>query len=254
MSSESVLREKVKPVIVSSIVVAGLCGAFIVVLGSSASKAQPAVAVQQPLFCEWAGDLPTAPLEMNTIVVRGKVKTIAAEKEIYRCFNTSFPSRPRQGTIDVETFVELVQRPRRGGFRTVSRRVEVATCIKNRDLLVRPSPRLDCQTRAVNLQRLGNVYGSCSFTDFPGDPVEMNTVVTTDRSRRLVKTIKLDKEVLNCDETIVELFVFTEIVEVENRRGFSPVSKTFEAIACVKPFSLPFGHPPLRCGRLATGS
>ena len=65
-----------------------------------------------------------------------------------------------------------------------------------------------------------------------------------------MKTIKLDKEIFNCDETIVEVFLFTEIVEVQTRRGFKPVSRAFDAIECVKPSSLAIGHPRLRCGRL----
>jgi hypothetical protein len=253
MSHESILRANAKRTIVLSLIVPGLCGALLFAVASSPSWAQPPSSAQQQLFCEWAADLPTAPLEMNTTVVQGMVKTIATEKEIYRCVNTSFPSRPRQGTIDMETFVELVERPVRGGFRTVARRIEVATCLKSRDLLVQPSPRLDCATRTVRLERLGNIYGSCGFTDFPRDPVEMNTVATKYRSQRLVKTIKLDKEILNCDETIVDLFLFTELVEVKSRRGFRPVSKTFEGITCTKPSFLSFGHPRVRCGSLPAG-
>jgi hypothetical protein len=82
----------------------------------------------------------------------------------------------------------------------------------------------------------------------------MNTVVVRDGRRRIVKTIKLDKEIFDCDNRIVDVYVFTELTQTPTTGGFRPGPRAFAAIACSKQRSTPGPTPTpprVSCGRVA---
>ncbi|PYQ04799.1 MAG: hypothetical protein DMF83_17280 [Acidobacteria bacterium] len=189
--------------------------------------------------CRLAQPQPASPLEMNTVTVDSLFKTVVMEKEVFVCANE--PGAPAS-IRDVETFIEIVELATRDGARVVEKRVESATCDKN------PSAAgvtVKCNRAAVPLGPPGNpaIPGTCTPSlQQPSDPVEMNTAVGP--KDRLVKTIKVEKEVFDCDQgTVVgDLYLFTEIIEApsETARGLPtvrPIAKRFEGIVCFKSVS-----------------
>jgi hypothetical protein len=174
---------------------------------------------------------PEEPLEMNTVVVGRLFKTVVMEKEVFVCLD---PSGAPTQIADLETFIEIVERavPRRG-VRPVEERVEVAKCVKDfaegivrcepgdRELTTIDLPLEEC---LVDLERPGT----------PSDPVVMNT----ETSRGIVKTVKVEKEVLTCGNLIGDLYMFTEIIEAPDNfrqpKTLRPIAKRFEGVLCLK--------------------
>ncbi len=206
---------------------------------------------QVQIACTWLSqDQPDSPLELNTVVVGRVSKTVAMEKEIFRCFNKTDPHASVIRTIDVETFVDIIERASHGDVKAVDKHIEVASCTKDRELLSHSPERVPCDTKNVTLRDVPSPFGGCARTSLPQDPVEMNTVSLL--GGELVKTIKVEKEIWDCDSTILDLYLFTEIVEGRSTSGFRPVSKAFEAIICQKE-RITSGVPPaVRCGTLKT--
>jgi hypothetical protein len=90
-------------------------------------------------------------------------------------------------------------------------------------------------------------------TTLPREPVQMNTVTLRDGKRRIVKTIELDKEIFDCDDRIVDLYLFTDLTQTPTTSGFRPGPRAFAAIACSKQRTTPGPSPtPPRvfCGRV----
>lgn len=236
-----------------AIVVVGL--SLSLIAGGSARSQEPtASSAQQPEpFCTWrAEDQPDAPLELNLVGSRGLAKTIAMQKEIFGCFVSAGGTLRQVAAIDVETFVELVQRAGRRGIRTVDRRVSVAACTKRTGGINEPPIRIACASRPVKLTTLPTPFPGCAFTRLPRDPVVMDTVRLRSRDRRFVKTVKLEKEIFDCDNEILDVFLFTEVVERQRDGDFEPVSTTFDAIACAKERTTRGAVPRVRCARVPT--
>jgi hypothetical protein len=181
---------------------------------------------------------PEEPLEMTRVSVNELFKTVVMEKEVLVCVDADDPADAPSEIDDVETFIEIIERAdRERGATLVERRVEVARCEKDFDV-----GTVRCETRNVRLRTLDDdaPLEGCE-PDFenpatPRDPVEMNTV----NSGNVVKTIKVEKEILQCPNNQTgELFLFTEIIEtrrdVEGRGAtFRPVAKRFAGILCLK--------------------
>ena len=190
---------------------------------------------------------PEHPLELNTVVVGRLVKTIAMEKEEIRCIQA--PTGITVQVYDVEVFVEIVEQAANGRVRPIQKRVELAVCAKD----IRPQrtpPGIRCRASDVPLQNFADPFVGCGRADRqPRDPVEMNTVVLRDA---LIKTVKVEKELFDCDGPVVELFLFTEIVESGRTTRLAAVSKTFEAILCRKERATIERAPAVRCMQLPT--
>jgi hypothetical protein len=197
--------------------------------GESEKRAEPAA-----VSCQPTNPQPAQPLEMNTVVIQDVVKTVAMEKELFDCQD---PATSSTFSRDVETFVEIVERASGSppNVVTVARRVIVATCDKN----FTPTGRVGCRSATISLGApVSNPLLGCrplpptGAVKTPADPVEMNTVVLGD----VVKTIKLEKEVLGCDNNIGDVYLFTELLE---RRSTAvpvpaPFATRFEGVKCLK--------------------
>src|ERR671919_184471 len=186
---------------------------------------QPCRAADPPLQ-------PEEPLEMNTVVVDRLFKTVVMEKEVFVCLDASGAETQ---IADLETFIEITERaaPARSSVQPVAKRVEVAKCVKDFvEGLVR------CEPASMRLPNIDVPLEGCRVDlerpGTPRDPVVMNTAT----AGKMVKTIKVEKEVLVCGNLIGDLYLFTEIIEApDNRRApkrLKPVVKQFEGIMCLK--------------------
>jgi hypothetical protein len=195
----------------------------------------PATALPAPVgTCGLAAPplLPEEPLELNSVLAGPLFKTVAMEKEVFVCGD---PGGGIAQIHDVETFIEIVERPDPAGSKPVEKRVEVATCVKDF-----AQDRVSCAAQNLDLVPAAPTLQGCKPTQnqslIPRDPVEMNTV----NSGTNVKTIKVEKEVLDCPDATADLYLFTEISEsaVRDSRGkvidITPVAKGFEGIKCLK--------------------
>ena len=77
----------------------------------------------------------------------------------------------------------------------------------------------------------------CELSAQPMDPLDMNTVMF----QEIVKTIHVEKEILSCKTLqgppiIIDLSIYTEIIENIRRPGAEALKKSFEAITCAKTF------------------
>ncbi|HZQ64862.1 MAG TPA: hypothetical protein VFA66_06520 [Gaiellaceae bacterium] len=150
--------------------------------------------------------LPTFPLELNSAATGVLVKSVAMEKDIFTCQDASGPT----GSRDLETFVELVDRESGGSLGFLSAKVLTATCDKR----LASSSSVTCGKTSISTPSApGPNATQCSPRLQLDDPVEMNTVATGDSL--FVKTIKLEKEPLSCNDgtTNNDLYLFTQLVE-----------------------------------------
>ena len=187
--------------------------------------------------CSLASQQPDEPLEMNTAVDGDLAKTVVQEKEIYVC-EDSFGIAFR--TVDLETFLEIVERAGANGTSVVERRAEVAECSKR---FASAGGTVSCRNNTLALGApvaapLSNCQPAATQL---GDPVEMNTVGLTPTSgARLIKTIKVDKEIFSCPNNVrADLYVLTEIIErrITTSAGtptYRPVQRRFEGVVCRK--------------------
>jgi hypothetical protein len=247
-----------RPALVLGIVVATTALVWVVAQatwGEASSSAS--VPQQQPVQCSFFFE-PEQPLELNSVATGRFVKSVAMEKEINRC--TEATSRLLVRLYDVELYVEIIEQARNGTIKPVEKRVELAVCSKD----VRPqrsAPRIRCRASDVPLKAFDDPFIGCGLaTKQPTDPVEMNTVavqrggfpIPLPTGRPLIKTIKVEKELFDCDGPVVDLFLFTEIIESEVRDSVRPISKTFEAILCRKDRATLEAAPPVRCMQVPT--
>jgi hypothetical protein len=191
---------------------------------------------------------PSHPLELNTQEVGDRFKSIAMEKEVFSCNDNA-------QAVDVETFIEVVERVKDGDdddhaadqVVQESRRIETATCIK--DFIsgyVACSNQKSIPTTTTNAADLFG--GDCGPSESqPDDPVEM----TSEETDGVVKTIKVEKEVLtNCyppeggggagaqgtllASGVADLYLFTEIIEAQKGGTIKPVQRRFDGVICYK--------------------
>jgi hypothetical protein len=210
------------------VIVAAALGAVLAQLATGQTGPSPI-----PEGCQPKSPQPEAPLKLNTVVVANLAKTIAMEKEVFNCYDADGELAEIR---DVETFIEVVERTGgRLGVETVTTVIEAATCSKDFK-----SGRVTCGTKDVPLGATTTPLAGCSPTrgtypfeptEQPSHPVEMNTVVMTGE---IVKTIKVEKEVLDCGGDIGDLYLFTKIVEDRRGQRFVTLGKLFAGIICLK--------------------
>lgn len=199
--------------------------------GNDSGKAGKAGSVQA-VTCQPTDPQPAAPLEMNTVQVDDLAKTIAMEKELFSCQD---PAAGATFSRDVETFVEVIEQATATNVTRVARRVLIVTCDKN----FAPTGVVDCRTANIPLgPKVPSALQGCqtpppgSVVRTPADPVEMNSVALLD----FIKTIKVEKEVLNCPGFIGDVYLFTEVLEkrTTGASGYVPFSTRFDGILCRK--------------------
>jgi hypothetical protein len=211
----------------------------------------PQGAAQQPISCRLRQPQPEHPLEMNTVVSDPRtsqfqsalIKHVIMEKEIYDCVENQGTPEQREFTRDVQTFIEIIQKAQGGRTVTLEKRVEETVC----DKAASGGFQISCSARDVPLQETAQPTNFQCFPTSqedavrpqPTDAVEMNTVITSRQDT--IKTMKVDKELLFCDDIGPEggffgdLYLFTEIVEARSATPadtIRPTEKKFQAILC----------------------
>ena len=183
---------------------------------------------------------PEHPLELNHVPSGRLVKTIVMEKEVFECRDGE-TGRVLQ-IRDVETFIEVVEAViNNDTVRRLEVGLQVAQCTKHFDkgAVACKGTEQDREIATANAQVLD--FRQCQphpNSDLhPRDPVEMETAFL---GSEWAKTTKVEKEVLLCGENVVDLYLFTEIVE--RRRPLSSSVQTmrpvglprFFGIVCIK--------------------
>jgi len=182
--------------------------------GAAGPAAKAALAPQQQAVCVLHNPQPAAPLEMNTVTANGLFKTVAMEKELFDCKNAA------GGAVviakDLETFIEIIQNAKT----VVDFRVELAHCTKNF-----PVGTVRCTWSKPDLIQITTPIKNCdpATNTSPPDPVVMNTAVAG-----VIKTIKVEKEIMRCGPEIGELYTFTQIVEARATSAAGPTFKTIQ--------------------------
>ncbi|MFN2588648.1 MAG: hypothetical protein ABR613_11100 [Actinomycetota bacterium] len=197
---------------------------------------------------------PEHPLELNHVASGTLVKTIVMEKEVFVCRDAE-TGRILQ-VRDMETFIEAVEAV--VSKRTVRRLeigLQVAQCTKD---FVEGAVRCEGSKRDGEIGLLSREvldFRECQPHESPSlhprDPVEMETAFL---SSQWAKTTKVEKEVLLCGESVVDLYLFTEIIE--RRVAFNSSTQTmrprglprFFGIVCIK------SVPPTSLGSVSTNN
>jgi hypothetical protein len=224
--------------------------AAIVPLATSADGPSPI-----PQGCQLRSPQPEAPLALNVVAVKNLAKTIVMEKEVFNCFD----ARSTLAQIkDVATTIEIVERAQPGGKHKstgkhkhgrkdkwdgkggpvvvdVAKRVETETCVKDLQ-----TGQVSCAAQAVPLGTTGTPLAQCSVNsgtypfepiDQPTHPLAMSTVRLIDG---VVKTVQVEKEVLNCSGRIADVYLFTELVERAKAGTFRSTRTQFGGVVCFK--------------------
>jgi hypothetical protein len=154
---------------------------------------------------------------------------------------------------DVETFIEVVDRAGKAKgdgrkskpsrkfdlgsrpiVKTIAKGASVASCVK--DLT---SGRVSCRFDRVPLGRTNTPLAGCSTRSGtypfptvtqPTHPVEMTTVAL---GNGLLKTVKVEKEVLDCAGAIGDVYLFTNMLERTDGKFFAPTT-SFNGVICLK--------------------
>ncbi|HEX2056991.1 MAG TPA: hypothetical protein VHI71_01350 [Actinomycetota bacterium] len=198
---------------------------------------------------------PEHPLELNHVASGTLVKTIVMEKEVFVCRDAEGGRILQVG--DVETFIEVVEAViNERSVRRLEIGLQVAECTKD---FAEGSVRCKGSKRDGEIELLSpNIlnFRECQPHESPSlhprDPVEMETAFL---GSQWAKTTKVEKEVLLCGERVVDLYLFTEIVERRtalsgtNQTTMRPVgSPRFFGIVCIK------RTPPTSLGSVSTNS
>jgi hypothetical protein len=230
--------------IVAAALVVGAVGAVLAPLASGQQGPSPV-----PQGCQLQVPQPEAPLKLNLVAAGRFVKTVVMEKEVFNCFDGQTDVAQIR---DVETFIELVGQVVKGkgkhpkaadkgktgkpSVKLVAKRVEVVTCIKSFR-----TDRVSCGAKDMQIGATGTPLTGCSprsgtypFDPVvqPAHPVEMSTVVLKDG---VVQTMKVEKEVFDCEGRIGDVYLFTDIVEAPHHgKTIRPVAKRFHGVICLK--------------------
>lgn len=214
----------------------GVVGATCALLVPLATGASPSPSPSpNPEGCRLRSPQPEAPLKLNLVAVGELAKTVAMEKEVFECFDA-------RSTLvqvrDVETFIEIVERGKTGktpSMSTTAESVDVVTCTKDLS-----TGKVACRTRELPLGVTTTPLARCTMSrstypfppvEQPSHPVEMSSVVVDER---LVKTVKVEKEVFDCSGRVADLYVFTERIEVAAETRFRTVANQFGGVICFK--------------------
>ena len=208
-------------------------------LGFGSGAAAKPRSLGQQAGCQLAQPQPGEPLELNSVSVREVfVKTVAMEKEVFDC---TVPN-PQGGTHpqvrDLETFIEIVELRKGDQIFPVTKSVESALCVKDFPFPL-PGGTASCRAQSVPLggpdptPLQGCVPLPAQSQPFA--PVQMTTVAIG----AMTKTVKVEKEILDCSHRfnapiVGDVYLFTEIIEAAQAGTLVPVSKTFEGIICFK--------------------
>jgi len=212
---------------------AGVAGLTLWLTLGNAAATEPQTASGRLAACRLAAPQPAEPLELNLVAIRigttDYAKAIAMEKEVFLC----------EGSIkDVETFIEWVQ-VRSGSFmKPRAPTVEQASCEK-----AYPRGLVTCKSKRVPVGPPSLPLKGCKPLPMdrqPAAPVRMSSVVLG----RLVKTVKVEKEIWSCRQGLGDVYLFTEIVEAAPGKVSQ---RLFEGIVCIKSES---EAELLRCDRI----
>jgi len=183
-----------------------------------AAPAAPAAAVAQTGPCVLQPTAGKDLFEMSTIVENGLFKTVAMEKEIYKCTNAAMVNEIK----DLETFIEIIQTGTLNATgalasNIVDVRVRQVTCAKNFT-----TGQISCGRGSITLATGTAATPPLQGCDWqsgdayaPTVPTILNMVV----NGGVVKEIKVDKEVFMCHPVtgavavLRDVYVFTEILE-----------------------------------------
>jgi hypothetical protein len=150
--------------------------------------------------------------------------------------------------MDVETFIEVIERTKPGGAskkrgrknsstvtQLLAKRVDVLSCVK--DLT---NGRVSCKSEpkqlgatSTPLTRCGTTHGTYPFPELqqPAHPVEMETVVLP---KGAVKTVKVEKEVLFCNGRVADLYLFTHLHAGAKAGTVRRTGTRFDGVICFK--------------------
>jgi hypothetical protein len=218
--------------------------AAIVPLATSADGPSPI-----PQGCQLRSPQPEAPLALNVVAVRNLAKTIVMEKEVFNCFD----ARSNLAQIkDVATTIEIVERAQPGGkhksngkhklagkgkplVTDVAKKIETETCVKDLQ-----TGRASCGAQAIALGTTSTPLAQCGVNSgtYPFEPIEQPThplaMSTAKLIDGIVKTVQVEKEVLNCSGRIGDVYLFTELVERATAGNFRSERTQFGGIVCFK--------------------
>jgi hypothetical protein len=187
-------------------------------------------------------------LVLNVVAVRNLVKTVAIEKEVFSCFDSSSTLTQVK---EVDTLIELTARgvPGNGdgsdsqrhsqkqqpAFVPLTKTVNADSCTK--DL---KTGGVSCASVALPLGVTSTPLAKCSLTKGtypfppvvqPTHPLQMETATLNDG---LVETVALEKEVFDCAGQIGDVYLFTEVGESAKDGSFRPLGTKFEGVVCFK--------------------
>jgi hypothetical protein len=187
---------------------------------------------------------------LNVVAVRNLVKTVAIEKEVFSCFDSSSTLAQVK---EVDTFIELTARggpvhdkwwgskqgresqKHQPGFVPLTKTVTANTCTK--DL---KTGGVSCGSVALPLGVTTTPLAKCSLTKgtYPFPPVVQPThplqMETTTLNNGLVETVSLEKEVFDCAGQIGDVYLFAEVGESAKGGGFVQLGTKFEGVVCFK--------------------
>lgn len=173
--------------------------------------------------CVLREGFPDDPISQNSVRNGHIVKTIHAEKEIYKCFLV-------QGNIpvivDLTTFIEVYENIT--AREVIETNFISVTCLKDEPT----AALIDCESDEDIPKDIVPVGSSCTEIDI-NFPQEMNTV----NKGKIAKTIETQKEQFLCDFTTspvikkVDIVLFTEIYEDLNTQQTLEVQ--FHVARCV---------------------
>jgi hypothetical protein len=206
-------------------------GAGILVSSASAAGGPSPSPSPIPQGCQLQSPQPEAPLALNVVAVRNLVKTVAIEKEVFSCFDSSSTLAQLK---EVDTLIELTARGGTG-FVPLTKTVNANTCTKNLK-----TGGVSCTSVALPLGVTTTPLAKCSLTEgtYPFAPVVQPThplqMETATLDNGLVETVALEKEVFDCAGQIGDVYLFTEVGEAAKGGGFGQLGTKFEGIVCFK--------------------
>ena len=195
---------------------------------SNGATSQAAVAAIGPFIACSPNQQALDAIDMNTVVVNNKAKTIHVEKEILNCTNAADQPNIVLVSIYTKIFEDLAT------LKVIKKSFQVVTCAKNST-----GSFLGCQSTKPSTT-LPKVTG-CSAGGPIAFPLEMNTVTgifvnqTTQAQVPLAKTIESEKEVFFCNQNppvVKEVAIFTEIFE--NMSTNTDIATTTFSTTCIK--------------------
>jgi hypothetical protein len=187
---------------------------------------------------------------LNVVAVRNLVKTVAVEKEVFSCFDSSSTLAQVK---EVDTMIELTARGESGSnswsgskdrrhpekqqpaFVPLTKTVNTDTCTK--DL---KAGGVSCASVALPLGVTTAPVAKCSLTKgtYPFSPVTQPThplqMESATLNNGMVETVALEKEVFDCAGQIGDVYLFTEVGESVRGGGFSDLGTRFEGVVCFK--------------------